>query len=207
MAQEVTKSSGEIEEVEKQIFELTQRLAKLRKQERGAEVPEYRFGTLSGEVSLLDLFAGRDVLFAIHNMGQACRYCTLWADGLNAFLPHLEDGFAVVLLSKDPPDVQRRFANSRGWRFRMASHGGGAYIQEQTAAPGGENVPGIVCYVREGDRVRRKNSAVFGPGDLYCSIWNVLALAGLGEEEWTPQYAYWKRPAASAMEDGGANLR
>ena len=60
------------------------------------EVPAYRFQTLSGEVSLLDLFAGRDVLFAIHNMGQACRYCTLWADGLNGFLPHLEDRFAVV---------------------------------------------------------------------------------------------------------------
>lgn len=198
--------NDEIARLEKQIFEMTQKLAALRRSEAGAEVRNYSFETLGGEVTLLDLFAGRDVLFAIHNMGQACRYCTLWADGLNGFLPHLEDRHAVVLLSKDPPDVQRRFANSRGWRFRMASHGGGDYIREQSAAPGDGNMPGIVCYVRDGTRVLRKNSAVFGPGDLYCSIWNVLALAGLGESDWTPQYSHWRRPDAKSMADGGANL-
>ena len=82
--------------------------------------PAPRFETLDGERSLLDLFAGRDKLLAIHNMGQGCRYCTLWADGINPFLPHLEAAMSVVLLSKDPPETQRRFANSRGWRFRTA---------------------------------------------------------------------------------------
>jgi predicted dithiol-disulfide oxidoreductase (DUF899 family) len=199
--------SAEIEALEKKIYDLTIELSKLRRTAAPVEVKAYTFATLEGEASLLDLFAGRDVLFAIHNMGQACRYCTLWGDGLNAFLPHLEDAGAVVLLSKDPPEVQRRFANSRGWRFRTASHGGGAYVREQSAAPGSENMPGIVCYVREGDRVLRKASSAFGPYDLYCSIWNVLALAGISEEQWTPQYGYWQKPAAKAMEDGGANLR
>jgi predicted dithiol-disulfide oxidoreductase (DUF899 family) len=198
---------SEIEQTERQIMELTQKLARLRAEAPGAAVPDYRFQTLDGEVSLLGLFAGRTTLFAIHNMGQNCRFCTLWADGLNAFLPHLEDRFAVVLLSKDPPELQRRFANSRGWRFRMASHGGGAYLREQTAVPGMENMPGIVCYTRESDHVFRKNSAAFGPGDLYCSIWNVLALAGVGVEEWTPQYGYWQRPSAKEMADGGQDLR
>src|SRR5262245_26752189 len=128
--------ASEIEDLERQIMELSQRLAKLRSEESGQDVPDYRFQTLDGEVSLLGLFAGRDTLFAIHNMGQGCRYCTLWGDGLNGFLPHLEDRFAVVLLSKDPPETQRRFANQRGWRFRLASHGGGAYIREQSVEPG-----------------------------------------------------------------------
>ena len=61
-------------------------------------------------------------------MGQACRYCTLWADGFNGFVPHLESTMAVALVSKDSPQRQREFANSRGWRFRLASHGGGDYI-------------------------------------------------------------------------------
>ena len=198
--------SEEIQALEQQIMESTQRLAQLRRAEPGVEVPDYTFQTATGPVTLSGLFSGRDVLFAIHNMGQACRYCTLWADGLNGFLPHLEDRFAVVLLSKDPPDVQRRIANARGWRFRMASHGGGPYIREQSAVAGQGNYPGIVCYVRDGSRIRRKSASAFGPGDLYCSIWNVLALAGLGEGEWTPQYSYWQRPAAKAMEDGGQNL-
>ena len=201
------KTGDEIGALEQQIMGLTQKLAKLRSDAAATPVSNYAFQTLSGEVRLLDLFAGRRTLFAIHNMGQGCRYCTLWADGLNGFLPHLEDQFAVVLLSKDAPELQRRFANSRGWRFRMASHGGGDYIQEQTVSPSQKNMPGLVCYVREGDKILRKSSAIFGPGDLYCPMWHVLALAGLGEDQWTAQYSYWQRPAAKAMEDGGQNLR
>src|SRR5262249_40514186 len=149
-----------------------------------------------GTVSLLDLFAGKTKLFAIHNMGQGCRYCTLWADGFNAFLPHLESEFAVVLLSKDPPEAQRAFANSRGWRFRMASHGGGDYMHEQAVSPRSDdnNMPGLVCYQRNGDQILRMNSAGFGPGDSYCAIWHILSLAGVGWNDWTPQYFYWKRP-------------
>ena len=46
--------------------------------------------------------------------------------------------------------------------------------------------------------------SMFGPGDIYCSMWSLLGLAGLGNDDWTPQYAYWRRP--EKMDDGGANL-
>lgn len=196
--------SDEISKIEKQLFELTTKLNELRKTTPGKEVQNYAFTTLDGDVTLLDLFGERDRLLVIHNMGQGCRYCTLWADGFNGFLPHLESAMAVVLVSKDPPDVQRTFANSRNWRFRLASHGGGPYIQEQTVMDGDNNTPGAVVYGRDGDRIMRKNSAVFGPGDLYCSIWNLLGMAGLGAADWTPQYRYWQRP--KKMDDGGADL-
>ncbi len=65
-------------------------------------------------------------------------------------------------------------------------------------------MPGAVVYERDGDNITRKNSCVFGPGDIYCSMWSLLGLAGLGEDDWTPQYAYWKRP--EKMDDGGQNL-
>jgi predicted dithiol-disulfide oxidoreductase (DUF899 family) len=65
-------------------------------------------------------------------MGQACRYCTLWADGLNGFVPHIES----------------KFANSLNWRFTMVSHGGGEYIKEQTVIPSEENMPGMRCDFR-----------------------------------------------------------
>jgi hypothetical protein len=110
-------------------------------------------------------------------------------------------------LSKDAPEVQQRFAHSRGWRFRMASHGGGAYIQEQDVVPGDSGNPGIVCYQRDGSKILRKNVAVFGPGDEFCAIWPILSLAGLGDEEWTPQYSYWQRPERKDMEDGGQNIQ
>lgn len=196
--------SDEISRIEKQLFELTTELNELRKKNPGKEVPNYTFRTLDGDVTLLELFGGHDQLLVIHNMGQGCRYCTLWADGFNGFLPHLESAMAVVLVSKDSPEVQRTYANSRNWRFRLASHGGGDYIQEQTVSEGDNNTPGAVVYEKDGDRLTRKNGAVFGPGDLYCSIWNLFGLAGLGVSDWTPQYRYWRRP--ETMDDGGANL-
>ena len=202
-----TRTMGEeIQALEQQMMELGQKLAKLRKEAAAKEVPDYTFETLAGPVSLSSLFAEKDVLFAIHNMGQACRYCTLWADGLNGFLPHLEDRFSVVLLSKDRPELQQRFAHSRGWRFRMASHGGGAYALEQSVMAGESNYPGMVCYQRQGGKILRKNSTVWGPGDQFCSIWPILSLAGFGEDNWTPQYSYWQRPDAKDMDDGGQNV-
>lgn len=86
----------------------------------------------------------------------------------------------------------------------MVSHGGGDYIKDQTVFAGDDNMPGIVCYTRKGDQIFRKNAAHFGPGDEFCSQWNILSLAGISSEEWTPQFSYWKRP--EKMDDGGKNL-
>ena len=196
--------SEQIRALEKEIFELTSQLHAAQAAAEPVEVKNYTFQTLTGSTTLDDLFAGKDKLLAIHNMGQGCRYCTLWGDGLNGFLPHLESALSVVMLSKDSPDVQQRFANSRQWRVRMASHGGGDYQQEQVAGDGMDNAPGVVSYERVNGKILRRSSAYFGPGDLYCSVWNFLALAGLNAENWTPQYNYWLRP--KQLEDGGENV-
>ena len=194
----------EIAGLEAKIYELSNQLEALKKDYVGPEVRDYTFATQAGEVRLSDLFGDRDRLLVIHNMGQGCRYCTLWADGFNGLLPHLENAVSVVLVSKDDPETQRRFANSRGWRFRLASHGGGDYITEQTVMEGAANMPGAVVYERREGKIRRRNAAVFGPGDRYCAAWSLLGLAGIGEAEWTPQFSYWKRPAQ--LDDGGKNV-
>jgi predicted dithiol-disulfide oxidoreductase (DUF899 family) len=195
---------NEIQQLEQEIGKQIAKLYELKKNAAPQLVKNYTFQTLEGEVTLRELFGDKTTLFAIHNMGQGCRYCTLWADGFNPWVNHLESEFAVVLLSKDPPELQRKFANSRGWRFRMASHGGNEYIQEQSVVPGESNMPGMVCYVREGEKLFKKSDANFGPGDLYCSLWHILSLAGQGEETWTPQYNYWRRP--QKMDDGGLKI-
>ena len=197
-------SDEKIAALERRIGELTAELNALREESVGTPTPNYDFETLAGKTTLRDLFGDRERLLVIHNMGQGCRYCTLWADGFNGLLPHLESVLAVVLASKDSPETQRRFAASRGWRFRMVSHGGGAYIREQGVFGEAENYPGAVLYERDGERIRRKNACVFGPGDLYCAVWPLLGLAGLGSEDFTPQYRYWQRP--EQLDDGGNNL-
>lgn len=190
--------------LEQEIFELTVRLQELRAERPEQEVQNYSFATLAGEVTLQDLFAGKDKLLAIHNMGQACRYCTLWADGISPLLPHLESALSVVLLSKDDPETQRRMANSRNWRFRMASHGGGDYIREQTVIEGQDNMPGVVAYDLRDGRIYRRSASPFGPGDLYCAAWHLLGVAGVAPDDWTPQYSYWRRPRQ--LDDGGQNV-
>lgn len=197
-------AAEEIAQLEAQIFELTQKLNALRKAHPPEEIPNYTFTTLNGPNTLLELFGDQQRLLVIHNMGQGCRFCTLWADGFNGLLSHLESAMAVVLVSRDDPQLQRRFANSRDWRFRLASHGGGDYIQEQSVVPGAANMPGAVIYERQGEKIYRKNACVFGPGDLYCSMWNLLALAGIGEAEWVPQFRYWQRP--ETLDDGGEGV-
>lgn len=194
----------ELEKAERELFELKQKVATLRRDSEPIAVKNYSFQTPEGEVSLLELFGSKDTLFLIHNMGQGCRYCTLWADGLNGFVAHIESEFALALVSQDDPETQRRFSNSRGWRFKMASHGGGDYMKEQISFGDQKNMPGIACYMRKGSSIFKKNSAVFGPGDEFCSLWSVLGLAGVSTEQWTPQFNYWKRP--ETLQDGGKNL-
>ena len=197
-------STEQIQQIEQQIGELTAQLYTLRKASPAIAVPNYTFETNAGETTLLDLFGTQDKLFAIHNMGQGCRYCTLWADGFNGLLSHLESAMAVVLLSKDPPELQRRFANSRGWRFGLASHANSNYLSEQTVYADASNYPGAVIYEKKDDRIFRKNACVFGPGDLYCTMWNVLGLAGLSEDDWVPQFNYWIR--SEQLDDGGERV-
>ncbi len=73
------------------------------------------------KVRLSSLFGEKDELFLIHNMGQGCPYCTMWAYGFDGVLPHLEDRAAFAVVSPDPPSVQQKFATGRGWRFKMLS--------------------------------------------------------------------------------------
>lgn len=196
---------SEADDLEAELMEKAKKLAALRRAEPPIEIPDYVLETQAGPARLSALFGEKNTLLAIHNMGQACRYCTLWADGLNGVVPHLEDAMAVVLMSKDPPETQRRLAQDRGWRFRMASHGGGAYMKEQCAMQGYENCPAAVVYERQGNKIVRRARTGFGPGDLYAPVWHLLALAGVGYDDWTPQFHYWRRP--QAMEDGGQNLK
>ncbi len=195
----------EADKLEFEIMEKAQQLAALRRKERDIDVSDYVFQTLDGEISLLSLFGDRERLLIIHNMGQGCRYCTLWADGINGVLHHLEDAMAVALVSKDRPETQRRMALDRGWRFRLASHGGGPYMVDQCAIGEHANYPGAAVYERKEDKIVRRGRTMFGPGDLYSPVWHFLALAGLGEPDWTPQCHYGGRP--EKLDDCGENIR
>ena len=181
----------QISQLEKHIDDKCRELHQLRiKSDEKSPVPNYIFETEHGKTTLIDLFGDKESLFAIHNMGSRCIYCTMWADACNGLLPHLESVVSVVLLSPDSPTVQREFADSRSWKFQRASFEDSPYISEQNVCDEPETYPGAVAYRRVEDRIYRVNSCVFGLGDLYATPYSILAMCGIGPNDWTPQFQY-----------------
>ena len=174
--------------------EITAIRQKMRAAQAAAEpegVRDYPLATLRGTVQLSELFGAKHDLIVIHNMGVACPNCTLWADGLNGIYDHLADRTAVVVSSPDPPDVQQRFAQSRGWKFPMVSHHGTTFAEDMGyRSKRGGWLPGISVFRRDGARLLRVADAGFEPGDDFCALWHILDLLPEGAGDWTAQFSY-----------------
>jgi predicted dithiol-disulfide oxidoreductase (DUF899 family) len=155
------------------------------------EVADYTFATSQGSVQLSALFGDKPDLIVIHNMGASCAYCTLWADGFNGIYDHLANRAGFVVSSPDLPEVQKKFASGRGWRFPMVSHASTSFAADMgyRSASGGW-MPGITAFRRDGNRVLRVSDAALGPGDDFCTAWHIFDLLPDGSAGWKPQYRY-----------------
>jgi predicted dithiol-disulfide oxidoreductase (DUF899 family) len=215
------KSTGtqEIVQLEKQLLTLKKRLLAARKDlTRGGEkVADYTFRQAGGrKLGWRDLFGAKRDLLVIHNMGQGCPYCTLWADGFNGLNDHLRDRTAFWLVNNDPPQRYARFAAGRGWRFDIASCRGTSFFKDmgferqpgkfwagvsafrlEEGGKSGRNIgnpgatPGANTGVNPG--VRRIAWDNFGPGDAYCALWPLLDLLRDGVDGWEAKYSYAKK--------------
>src|SRR6516225_2193063 len=115
----------------RQIRELRQKMRGVQAVVEPEPVKDYTFRRADGRsVRLFELFGDKADLFVIHNMGQSCPYCTLWADGFNGAYAHLSNRASFVVSSPDAPEKQRVFAQSRGWRFPMVSIAGTTFAQD-----------------------------------------------------------------------------
>ena len=71
------------------------------------EVKDYEFLDFNNKkIKLSELFGKKKDLIIIHNMGTACAYCTMWADGFNGVHKHLENRAGFVVVSNDKPELQ-----------------------------------------------------------------------------------------------------
>ena len=189
-----TETIQQLNDARRRILEIRAEMRELQAGIEPESIEDYAFETTDGPVRLSALFGNHDDLFVIHNMGASCAYCTLWADGFNGLIDHLEDRAAFVLSSPDSPEDQRRFATSRGWRFRMVSHAGSTfaadmgYYSDAEDHPGFQ--PGVSVFRRDGDRIVRVADTSFGPNDDFCSIWHFWNLLPAGADGWAPHYKY-----------------
>ncbi len=154
-------------------------------------VADYEFSTPEGPRSLSALFGDKRNLFAIHNMGASCLYCTLWADGFNGIYPHIADRAAFVVASPDPPETQWRFAGGRGWRFPMVSHQGTSFAADMGyRSQNGGWLPGVSVFRLDGNRILRVSDTSFHPKDDFCTLWQFLELLPDGVADWEPRFSY-----------------
>jgi predicted dithiol-disulfide oxidoreductase (DUF899 family) len=168
---------------------------KMRETQAAAEpqlVTDYTFATPAGAVRLSDLFGDQRDLIVIHNMGTSCPNCTLWADGFNGIYHHLADRAAFVVSSPDPPELQRQFAQSRGWGFPMVSHAGTTFAADMGyRSERGGWLPGASVFRRDGDRILRvSDTGLLAPGDDFCALWHFFDLLPDGAGDWQPKFGY-----------------
>ncbi len=173
-----------------------QRVAELRRQLPAEPVADYELTGPDGKTKLSAMFGDKSDLILIHNMGAGCPYCTMWADGFNGVLHHLESRAAFVVVSPDAPEVQQRQASKRGWRFQMYSAKGTTFIEEMGFGSEEEHydshaMPGVSALHKNTDgSIVRVARDFFGPGDLYCGVWHLFDLLRDGPDDWEPQFDY-----------------
>lgn len=189
---EMTEIEREIAELEREIQRKQRELTQLRKQMPKQVVQDYLFlSSQNEEVRLSDLFGEKQELILIHNMGKGCSYCTLWADGFNGILPHLENKAAFVVSSPDPPEVQAAFARERGWHFRMISTMNTTFVADMGFLINNHHYPGVSIFQKEENgQIVRTAKDFFGPGDNYCSLWHLFDLLPSGSSGWKPNLKY-----------------
>ncbi len=112
-----------LEEAKRKMLELCRRIGPER-------VEDYELQGREGGVRLSEMFGDKSDLILVHNMGSECPYCTMWADGFNGALRHLQDRAAFVAVSPNSVDVQQAVREKRGWQFEMYSAEGTTFIKD-----------------------------------------------------------------------------
>jgi predicted dithiol-disulfide oxidoreductase (DUF899 family) len=172
--------------LEKELGKIRKKMLKVQSKLGKKEVQDYTLKDSGGsDVKLSQLFGDKKDLVLIHNMGKACRYCTLWADGFNGNFYFIQKLAGFALVSPDTPEVQKSFAAERGWKFPMYSGAGSAFIKDMGYQDKkGGYLPGASVFHKNDDgSITRVSKTFFGPGDFYCSVWHFLDMVPGKEEE------------------------
>lgn len=181
----------EYQRIEEQIRELRKQMVDLLKSQGPEEASDYDLIDQDGNsVKLSQLFGDKQDLIVVHNMGRNCPYCTLWADGFNGLTDHFQNRAGFVVVSPDEPHMQKEFAQSRGWRFKMVSAAGSSFTKDMGFEVDGDYWPGFSTFRLEEGQISRIARDYFGPGDFYCSAWHMFDLLKNGAGEWGPRVEY-----------------
>ncbi len=171
---------------------------------------DYGFKDVEGtEQSLLDLFGVHDTLVTYSWMygpqrERPCPMCTNWLGSVDGNAQDVAQRASLKILGRSPVERQRAFAKERGWRnLELVQTVGDDYANDLGLLDAeGNEIPALVVYRRDGDRVRlfwmsAMTNQMSDPGqdprdapDI-ASLWSILDLTPNGRgTDWYPKLAY-----------------
>jgi predicted dithiol-disulfide oxidoreductase (DUF899 family) len=168
------KLENKLTKITNKISESRQKMVKVLSKLAAMEVHDYSLlDWNNNQIKFSEMFGDKSDLIVIHNMGKSCSYCTMWADGFNGVFQHIEKRASFVVVSPNEPEVQKQFALSRGWRFKMYSGAQSSFIKDMGfQTDKGDYWPGFSLFKKNPDgTIIRIAKDFFGPGDFYCSVW------------------------------------
>ncbi|RJG46924.1 DUF899 domain-containing protein [Mesorhizobium sp. DCY119] len=169
---------------------------------------DYRFDTPSGQVSLADLFEGRNQLVVYHFMltqgsDHICEGCAFVSDHVDAARTHFEhNDLSFVAVSRVPLSRIEAVRKRMGWKFRWASSAGSSFnfdygvsfTKEQVASGNvgynfgttslaHDDLHGLSVFYRNGDEVFHTYSTYARGVDVLLGAHNYLDLTPKGRNE------------------------
>jgi len=183
-------TNNNLNTLRRRFLEARNELVIAQKNREPESVADYSFAGPDKSVRLSELFADKDDLFVIHNMGTSCSYCTLWADGFNGVLEHWNDRASVVISSPDTVATQQQFKTDRNWKFTMVSTADNTFASDMGYRNEQGHHPGVSVFSKTTDGIKRVADTPFGPGDDFCALWHLLDLLPEGSNGWQPKFNY-----------------
>jgi predicted dithiol-disulfide oxidoreductase (DUF899 family) len=176
----------EIKALERRIYEDTCRIAELWAQQEPEPFEDFTLHTSEGPRPLSSFVGAKGRLLVIHNMGEVCEYCTMWADVLTACIPWTTEETGWLLVNGDSPEQQAKHKAAWGWPYAMAQDPDGEF----TTACGFLTVEGRhpACSAFEviDGQLHRQGRTMFGPQDRFNPVWPLLALFPGAANEYEP---------------------
>jgi predicted dithiol-disulfide oxidoreductase (DUF899 family) len=188
----------------------------------GASLPDYEF--LEGPadlnagnepirtVKLSTLFTSNRPLAIYHLMygkkqSKPCPMCTMWIDGVNGVVQHLNQNMDFAVVAAADPKALRDHARERGWNhIRLLSAGSNSFKYDLGSEDAeGSQDSAISVFTKDADnKVRHFYTAHprMGPEikergiDLLTPVWNFLDLTPQGRGEWYASLSYGTKARA-----------
>lgn len=171
----------------------------------GPPASDYMFGASGGDVRFVDLFSDPARPLVLYHfmfgesMNQPCPMCSMWADGWNGVVRHVEQRVDFALVTQGTVDQNERLAAERGWtNLRWLSAAGTSFKRAYGSQDNeGNQQPFLTVFELHDGQPRLTYSGgahIAGDHwrgvDLLSPVWHFFDLTRQGRGDFMPRLDY-----------------